>query len=52
MEYIDKFEGHSVTLVISNPGFGLSSKHLRQVTTEDLLKLQKNTPLVLVQLQK
>ena len=31
LEYIDKFEGHSVTLVISSSGFGLSPKHLRQV---------------------
>ena len=31
LEYIDKFEGHSVTLVTSNRGFGLSEKQIRQV---------------------
>ena len=31
LEYIDKFEGHSVTLVTSNTGFGLSEKQMRQV---------------------
>ena len=31
LEYIDKFEGHSVTLVTSNRGSGLSDKHIRQV---------------------
>ena len=31
LEYIDKFEGHSVTIVTSNSGFGLSEKEIRQV---------------------
>ena len=31
LEYIDKFEGHSVTIVASNPGFGLLEKEVRQV---------------------
>ena len=31
LEYIDKFEGHSVTLVTSSPGFGLSEKQIRLV---------------------
>ena len=36
MDYIEKFEGHSITIVTSSSGSSLSRKHLSQVTNTSI----------------